>query len=158
MKTNTEYRNPQRKMPHAGWHCSSCFRSTTELAQKLTSFAHKEYSGEHYTGLNVATLRICIGYDLFARGNYGVYQRTFPIEAPQYVLDHKEEYMHLLDRANTEACKVFRKRGRSFLPVLVFRCDLPFSNCNTLAVHVPVRSHSKLQRTSSCYSTRTRCS
>lgn len=51
---------------NAGWHCSY-FMPPLNLARKLQSFAHTEYSGEQYTKIDWITECIRTGKDVFGR-------------------------------------------------------------------------------------------
>ena len=51
----------------SGWHCSSCFRTISELEGKIESFSHVEFNTEYFTERERLVGHVRNGEDLFER-------------------------------------------------------------------------------------------
>jgi len=83
---------------NAGWHCSYCFSTVAELVTKIKSFSHYELDREEFTDKAKIVERVRNGYDLFDREGSHYDRIEDNHDVPEFLLQHRETYRHLLDR------------------------------------------------------------
>lgn len=81
----------------SAWHCSYCFRHLDEFVNKLKSFSHVEYSGAKYTNKSEILHQVSHGLDMFHRKDVVIHRSTV-IEAPPFVIDNQDCFIHMLNR------------------------------------------------------------
>jgi beta-1,4-mannosyl-glycoprotein beta-1,4-N-acetylglucosaminyltransferase len=85
---------------NSGWHCSYCFHDILQFVNKLKSFSHSEFDKEEYTNTESILYRVVNGLDLFNRSDVSIQKvRQEELDAPPYVLHHKNCYAYLTNRS-----------------------------------------------------------
>ncbi|KAF6805368.1 glycosyl transferase family 17 protein [Colletotrichum musicola] len=84
--------------PHGGWHCSYCFSTVEELAQKINSFSHSELNKPEFKDPNYIIEVARRGKDMFGRDD-SIFDRIEDNhDVPDYVKRNKDKFKFLLDR------------------------------------------------------------
>ncbi len=79
---------------NGGWHFNNIL-TPREISLKLRTFAHSEFSGEEFSGLETIQDKIDKKIDLFNRGhNYKVIE--FNDKFPKYLLKNKKNFKNFL--------------------------------------------------------------
>lgn len=87
----------------AGWHCSSCFSTVSEMQQKMDSFSHQGWNTEANHDTKTIVQRVRQGLDLFGREGE-LYDRSEGNEdLPQYILTQGQRFGYLVDRDGENA-------------------------------------------------------
>ncbi len=106
-------------VPNGGWHFSYLGK-VDSIVEKLKSFSHQELNVGNNFDASVVADRICKGRDPFG-GNARFYGVALDNRFPQYLLDNKTKYSHLIFnvtpryiRATWVARKYFLLREKCF--------------------------------------------
>ena len=79
---------------NAGWHFNNLM-SPEDISLKLRTFAHKEFSGEEFSSVEIIKDKISKKIDLFNRGhNYKVI--NIDNNFPKYILDNLEKFKNYI--------------------------------------------------------------
>ncbi|KAI6365960.1 hypothetical protein MCOR25_005194 [Pyricularia grisea] len=88
---------------NAGWHCSSCYATMGEVLTKMASFSHVSLNQDFFRDRNRIADRVREGLDLWSRPGQ-IYDRIKDnTDLPPFVLNHKDRFVHLLDRSGKSA-------------------------------------------------------
>lgn len=84
----------------AGWHCSSCFATMTDLKNKITSFSHKGYNQPYFLDEQRLLSKIRHGEDLFEREGQFYDRIDQNPDIPDFFKseDSRVKYLYMLDR------------------------------------------------------------
>ena len=80
-----------------GWHCSYCFSFIEEFVNKLQTFSHTELDTIEFKTKENIIKSIRDGKDIYHR-NYIEFAKESKVDAPPFVMDHRNCFIHLLDR------------------------------------------------------------
>ena len=96
---------PDVELSMSGWHCSSCFRTMTDLKNKITSFSHKHYNQPYFLDTARLVQKIRMGLDLFERESETYDRIDDNCDVPTYLRepDNREKFSYMLDRDGTNA-------------------------------------------------------
>ncbi|KAK1982693.1 family 17 glycosyltransferase [Colletotrichum cereale] len=83
---------------HGGWHCSYCFSTVEEMAQKINSFSHDELNKPEYKDPDWVVDVARRGLDIFGRGDSNFDRMEGNRDVPDYVRDNSDKFKYLLDR------------------------------------------------------------
>ncbi|EFQ29757.1 glycosyltransferase family 17 [Colletotrichum graminicola M1.001] len=83
---------------HGGWHCSYCFSTVEEMAQKITSFSHTEMDRPEFKDPDWVVDVARRGLDIFARDGSNFDRMENNRDVPEYVRDNAGRFKFLLDR------------------------------------------------------------
>ena len=83
---------------NAGWHCSFCLPSLTDIVKKITSFSHTEMNRPEIIDPKNILQRVRMGLDVFARGGSDCHRVEDNVDVPAFLLKNKERFAYSLDR------------------------------------------------------------
>ncbi|KAJ0166786.1 hypothetical protein CTA2_5903 [Colletotrichum tanaceti] len=83
---------------HGGWHCSYCFSTVKEMAQKIDSFSHAELNKPEFKDPDWVVDVARRGLDIFGRGDSNFDRIETNHDVPDYVKRNPEKFMFLMDR------------------------------------------------------------
>lgn len=94
-------------LANAGWHCSSCFATVTEMRTKLHSFSHQNWDTAENRNADVMMARVREGRDLFGREEE-VYEKVerADMDLPVYIVEQNVaggRFKYLIDRDGEDA-------------------------------------------------------
>ncbi|GKT82318.1 glycosyl transferase family 17 protein [Colletotrichum tofieldiae] len=83
---------------YAGWHCSYCFSTVEEMAEKINSFSHSEFNRDEFKDINHIINVTRNGLDIFKRADtvFRRFERNFDV--PDYIKQHSNKFRYLIDR------------------------------------------------------------
>lgn len=85
----------------AGWHCSYCFRTLTEIISKIKSFSHQEMNTPDFTDPRKILERVRTGRDMFSR--WDMYRIENNVDVPETVVKDRKKWGFMLDRDGEDA-------------------------------------------------------
>ncbi|KAK1453641.1 glycosyltransferase family 17 [Colletotrichum melonis] len=107
----TVYRGVDTVLPHdlrhnandhhfnqGGWHCSYCFSTVEEMAQKINSFSHAELNKPEFKDPDWIVSVARRGHDIFGRGESNFDRIEENHDVPDYVKKNSDKFKYLLDR------------------------------------------------------------
>ncbi|GJC93443.1 glycosyltransferase family 17 [Colletotrichum higginsianum] len=83
---------------HGGWHCSYCFSTVKEMAQKINSFSHAELNKPEFKDPDWVVDVARRGLDIFGRGDSNFDRIETNHDIPDYVKQNPEKFKFLIDR------------------------------------------------------------
>ncbi|KZL81899.1 glycosyltransferase family 17, partial [Colletotrichum incanum] len=83
---------------HGGWHCSYCFSTVEEMAQKINSFSHAELNKPEFKDPDWVVDVARRGLDIFGRGESNFDRIETNHDVPDYVKHNSYKFRFLLDR------------------------------------------------------------
>ncbi|GKT41326.1 uncharacterized protein ColSpa_01507 [Colletotrichum spaethianum] len=81
-----------------GWHCSYCFSTVEEMAQKINSFSHAELNKPEFKDPDWIVTVSRRGLDIFGRGDANYDRIDENLDVPHYVRHNRDKFNFLLDR------------------------------------------------------------
>ncbi|GKT44361.1 uncharacterized protein ColSpa_04542 [Colletotrichum spaethianum] len=89
---------PGHDFLYGGWHCSYCFGTVEEMAEKINSFSHSEFNKpefkDHSHIVNVSRY----GTDIFNRDDAKFYRVERNFDVPDYIKQHSDKFKYMIDR------------------------------------------------------------
>ncbi|OLN82077.1 hypothetical protein CCHL11_07697 [Colletotrichum chlorophyti] len=83
---------------HGGWHCSYCFSTVEEMAQKINSFSHAELNKPEFKDPDWIVKVARRGHDIFGRGDSNFDRVEVNHDVPDYLKHNSQKFKFLLDR------------------------------------------------------------
>ncbi|KAL0943690.1 glycosyltransferase family 17 [Colletotrichum truncatum] len=84
--------------PYGGWHCSYCFSTVKEMAQKINSFSHSEYNKPEFKDPDNIVEVARRGLDIFRRPDSHFDRVENNQDIPDYIKRNPEKFKFLVDR------------------------------------------------------------
>ncbi|KAK2759596.1 glycosyl transferase family 17 protein [Colletotrichum kahawae] len=81
-----------------GWHCSYCFSTTEEMAQKINSFSHSEFNKPEFKDPQWIVKVARLGHDIFGRGDSNFDRIEVNHDIPDYIKRYPDKFKYLVDR------------------------------------------------------------
>jgi len=92
-----------RDLENSSWHCSSCFSTVAEMANKIASFSHTEYNEDRFREPSEIVRRVRNGLDLFDRESETYERVDSRSDIPKYLKDNQEQFSFMIDRDPSNA-------------------------------------------------------
>jgi len=83
---------------NSSWHCSSCFETVAQMANKITSFSHTEYDQPEFKDPAQIVRRVRNGLDLFDREDEKYDKVDSTVDLPMYLKANEERFSFMIDR------------------------------------------------------------
>ncbi|EXJ80669.1 hypothetical protein A1O3_06953 [Capronia epimyces CBS 606.96] len=87
-----------REIFNSSWHCSSCFETVAEMANKIGSFSHTEYDQPEFKDPAEIVRRVRNGLDLFDREDEKYEKVDSRTDIPAYLKANEERFAFMIDR------------------------------------------------------------
>lgn len=83
---------------NSSWHCSSCFETVAQMADKIGSFSHTEYDQPEFKAPGEIVRRVRNGLDLFDRESERYEKVDATVDLPGYLKANNERFAFMIDR------------------------------------------------------------
>ncbi|KAJ4516498.1 hypothetical protein HRR83_001832 [Exophiala dermatitidis] len=83
---------------NSSWHCSSCFETVEQMANKIGSFSHTEYDRPEFKDPAEIVRRVRNGLDLFDRESEQYEKVDSRADLPAYLKANEDRFAFMIDR------------------------------------------------------------
>ncbi|KAK2010244.1 family 17 glycosyltransferase [Colletotrichum eremochloae] len=83
---------------HGSWHCSYCFSTVDEMAQKINSFSHSEFNKPEFKDPDWIVNVSRHGHDIFGRAGVTYDRIQDNHDIPDYIKENRNRFDFLVDR------------------------------------------------------------
>lgn len=88
---------------NAGWHCSTCFKTTDEVLTKMSSFSHSRWNKEEFRNKDRIIDRVRSGKDIWDRPGQEYDRVEKNEDVPEFIKKDRKRWAYLLDRDGQNA-------------------------------------------------------